>query len=138
MANTIKTSTTGVAADAPISVYAGSKENADLMPSQKKVFPGNFVGAAYASSNELGTDDVDFEADLIIDEEETSNKEAESGSQESAGLLDFNAPTLSDIQIISNETVYDAAGNPSVTVVFKVKNSSGQELKGINARIQSI
>lgn len=136
MANTIKTSTTGVAADAPISVYAGSKENADLMPSQKKVFPGNFVGATYASSSELGTDEVDFEADLITDDEETSSQE--SSSQDSSDSIVLRAPSLSDIQMISNQIVYDALGNPSVTVVLKVKNSSGQELKGINARIQSI
>ena len=46
------------------------------------------------------------------------------------------APSLSDIQVISREVVYDSAGNPSVQVVFKIKNSSGQKLKAINARVE--
>jgi hypothetical protein len=41
------------------------------------------------------------------------------------------------MQLVSNSVVYDAAGNPSVTAVFKIKNSSGRELKGINVRVQS-
>ena len=39
-------------------------------------------------------------------------------------------------QIISNTLVFDAAKNPSTTVVFRIKNSSGTTLKGINARIE--
>jgi hypothetical protein len=45
-------------------------------------------------------------------------------------------PSLSDIQLFSKNVVYDAAGNPSVELVFKIKNSSGQALKGINARVE--
>jgi hypothetical protein len=135
MASSINKSTTGIASDAPISVYAGSKENADLLASQKKVFPGNVVGAVYAASTELGSDEIDFEEDLVGDDfatTETSSNEA------AATILGSISPYISDISVISNEVVYDAAGNPSVTVVLKVKNSSGQTLKGINARVQAL
>lgn len=45
-------------------------------------------------------------------------------------------PSLSDIEIISNEVVLDAANIPSAKVVFKVKNSSGVELKSIFVRVE--
>lgn len=135
MVQKIKPSTTGIATDAPISVYAGSKENADLLASQKKVFPGNIVGATYAASTQLETDDVDFEVDLVVDDFDSSIINSTENSNQSVFL---DTPRLSDVSIISNQVVYDAAGNPSVTVVLKIKNSSGQELKGMNARIQAL
>lgn len=135
MVSKIKPSTTGIATDAPIAVYAGSKENADLLASQKKVFPGNAVGATYASSNELGVDDVDFEVDLVAEDEASVVVE---GSETATESIFVETPRLSDVSIVSNQVVYDAAGNPSVTVVLKIRNSSGQEIKGMNARIQSL
>jgi hypothetical protein len=134
MSNSIKPSNTGFASDSPISVYAGSKEDADLLPSQKKVFPGNAVGAVYAASTELSTDDVDFEADLVGDDYATT----ENTSTSAAEVSFYTVPSLSDVSVLSNEVVYDAAGNPSITLVLKVKNSSGQTLKGMNARIQAL
>ena len=50
----------------------------------------------------------------------------------------FAVPNSSDISILSNSVVYDASGQPSVTAVFKIKNSSGKTLKGINVRVQSL
>lgn len=135
MTKNIKPSTTGIAADAPISVYAGSKENADLLASQKKVFPGNVVGATYVASTELGTDEVDFEVDLVADDQATSIVE---GSDIATENVFVETPRISDISEIFNEVVYDAAGNPTVTVILKIKNSSGQEIKGMNARIQAL
>lgn len=135
MTKNIKPSTTGIAADAPISVYAGSKENADLLASQKKVFPGNVVGATYVASTELGTDEVDFEVDLVADDQATSIVE---GSDIATENVSVETPRISDISEIFNEVVYDAAGNPTVTVILKIKNSSGQEIKGMNARIQAL
>jgi hypothetical protein len=43
-------------------------------------------------------------------------------------------PNLSDISVISNEVVYDAANNPTAKLVFKIKNSSGEELIGVSVR----
>jgi len=45
-------------------------------------------------------------------------------------------PSLSDIEIISNEVVFDSAGLPSAKIIFKVKNSSGKILKAIDARVE--
>jgi hypothetical protein len=45
-------------------------------------------------------------------------------------------PSLSDIEIISNELVFDSAGLPSAKIIFKVKNSSGKVLKAIDARVE--
>jgi hypothetical protein len=45
-------------------------------------------------------------------------------------------PSLSDIEVISNEVVYDSANNPTAKIVFKVKNSSGVQLKAVNVRVE--
>jgi|GEM_PF-5515722 hypothetical protein len=45
-------------------------------------------------------------------------------------------PKLSDIEIVSNEVVFDLAGIPSAKIVFKVKNSSGKMLKAIDMRVE--
>lgn len=45
-----------------------------------------------------------------------------------------STPLLSDIKVLSNTVVYDAANNPSVRVVFRVTNSSGRVLKGVNVK----
>ena len=135
MTNKINTSNTSIAADAPIAVYSGSKENLDLLASQKKVYPGNVVGAVYVASTELGTEDIDFELDLAEGDQASTIAEEDIASNLLSAVY---APSISDVSVVSNEVVYDAAGNPSITVVLKVKNSSGQTLKGINARIQAL
>jgi len=45
-------------------------------------------------------------------------------------------PSLSDIEIISNEVVFDSAGIPSAKIIFKVKNSSGKVLTAIHSRVE--
>ena len=45
-------------------------------------------------------------------------------------------PSLSDIEIVSNEVVFDSAGIPSAKIVFKVKNSSGKVLTAIHSRVE--
>jgi len=47
-----------------------------------------------------------------------------------------NTPLLSDIQVVSNEVVYDASGNPTSKIVFKIKNSSGESLKAVNVKVE--
>ena len=47
-----------------------------------------------------------------------------------------STPLLSDIKVLSNLVVFDAANNPSVKVVFRVTNSSGKVLKGVDVRRQ--
>jgi len=126
-----KPSTTSVAADAPIAIYSNSPEANDLGPNYRRLIPGNVVGALYLGSSDIGYNEID--ETLVIAEDAAAEEKAVDGV---TTILYPSAPSLSDIQIISNNVVYDATGNPSVEVVFKIKNLSGQNLKGINARLE--
>jgi len=124
-----KISTTGIGNVAPVTVYSNSKENNDLSPNSKIVLPGNVVGPMSVASPDLDSDEINLE---ITPEDDPAVV---------VGNPDpflYGVPQLSDMQLISNSVVYDASGNPSVTAVFKIKNSSGRELKGINVRVQSV
>lgn len=98
-----------------------------------------FESAQYAAAQrqgKLGSDNVDddlSEGEEEEEEEDTGDgEESESGEEgESKGR-----PSLSDIEVISNEVVLDAANIPSAKIVFKVKNSSGTELKTIQVRVE--
>jgi hypothetical protein len=126
-----KPSTTSVAADAPIVIYSNSPEANDLGPNYRRVIPGNVVGALYMGSPDIGYDEID--GALVIAENETAEQNV---TESVTSVLYPSAPSLSDIQVVSNNVVYDAIGNPSVELVFKIKNSSAQNLKAINARIE--
>ena len=126
-----KPSTTSVAADAPIVIYSNSPEAKDLGPSYIKVIPGNVVGPLYLSSPDVSFDEID--GSLVIAEDSNTEKVV---AEESSSTFYPSSPFLSDIEMVSNIVTYDAAGNPSAEVVFKIKNSSGQTLKGINARVE--
>jgi hypothetical protein len=126
-----RVSTTSVTADAPIALYSNSPENNDLGPNYKKVIPGNTVGAMYLSSGDISYNEID--GTVVIIEEAAAAAAAADGTKPTEIP---STPSLSDIQVVSKDVVYDAAGNPSVQVVFKIKNSSGQSLKAINARVE--
>ena len=126
-----RVSTTSVTADAPIALYSNSPENNDLGPNYKKVIPGNTVGAMYLSSGDIGYSEIDGTIVVVEEAAAAAAAAAEAKPSEVAA-----APSLSDIQVLSKDVVYDAAGNPSVQVVFKIKNSSDKKLKGINARVE--
>jgi hypothetical protein len=128
---TERVSTTSVTADAPIALYTNSPENTDLSTNYKKLIPGNTVGAMYLASGDIGYNETD--GTTIVVEEEAAAVAAAEGAKATEVP---GAPSLSDIQIVSKDVIYDAAGNPSVQVVFKIKNSSGQKLKAINARVE--
>ena len=126
-----RVSTTSVTADAPIALYSNSPENNDLGPNYKKVIPGNTVGAMYLSSGDIGYSEIDGTIVVVEEAAAAAAAAAEAKPSEVAA-----APSLSDIQVLSKDVVYDAAGNPSVQVIFKIKNSSCKKLKGINARVE--
>jgi hypothetical protein len=126
-----RVSTTSVTADAPIALYSNSPENNDLGTNYKKVIPGNTVGAMYLSSGDIGYSEIDGTIVVVEEAAAAAAAAAEAKPSEVAA-----APSLSDIQVLSKDVVYDAAGNPSVQVIFKIKNSSGKKLKGINARVE--
>jgi hypothetical protein len=126
-----KPSTTSVAADAPIALYSNSPEVTDLGPNYRRLIPGNTIGARYLGSADIGYSEID--GTLYQAEDAAAEEKA---AEEASDVKVLSAPSLSDIQVVSKNVVYDAAGNPSVEIVFKIKNSSGQELKGINTRVE--
>jgi hypothetical protein len=124
---TKRVSTTSVTADAPIALYSNSPENNDLGPNYKKVIPGTM----YLSSGEISSSEIDGTVVVVEEAAAAAAAAAEAKSTEVP-----TAPSLSDIQVVSKDVVYDSSGNPSVQVVFKIKYSSGQKLKAINARVE--
>jgi len=82
--------------------------------------------AAAQIQGRLGSDNIDDG----LSEEEEEDQESSDNSKSN------NRPNLSDIEIVSNEVVLDAANIPSAKIVFKVKNSSGVELKAVNVRVE--
>ena len=110
----------------PLDFYTNSNHLAFVLPK---------FGAAQ-NQGKLGSNDIDD--DLSEEEEEESEEEeleSEEGEESEEGRSK-GRPSLSDIEVISNDVVYDSANNPTATVVFKVKNSSGVELKAINVRVE--
>ena len=101
--------------------------------------------AAAQRPGRLGSDDID---DGISEEQgdESEEEDGDKGDQgdegdegddgEESEERKRNTPNLSDIEVVSNEVVYDASGNPTAKIVFKVKNSSGVELKAVNVRVE--
>lgn len=128
-----RVSTTNVAADAPIALYSNSPENTDVSGNYKIVIPGNTIGAMYLSSGEIGYNETDG---TTLAAEDAAAAAAAAAEEAAKSNTVIGHPSLSDIQVVSKTVVYDSAGNPSVEVVFKIKNSSGKTLKGINARVE--
>lgn len=130
-----KISETAVGAPAPVVAYAGSAEAALIAPHRRVTIASNVVGANFFPSSSLYIDDIDPEDVEITTKDDEDKKKAE----EEAELVKLRrAPFLMDIELVSNTIVYDAAGNPSSTVVFKVRNSSGETVKSVNARVKVI
>lgn len=92
--------------------------------------------AAAQRQGKLGSDDIDD--GLSKEEEEETEEEKEEEKEESEESEDEKKgrPNLSDIEVVSNEVVLNAANIPSAKIVFKVKNSSGVQLKAINVRVE--
>jgi hypothetical protein len=91
--------------------------------------------AAAQRSGKLPPDDPDDDSEDGEDgeeEEEEEEKEEEDGEEgETKGR-----PSLSDIEIVSNEVIRGVGDLPTAKIVFKVKNSSGVKLKAINVRVE--
>lgn len=131
-----KISNTKVGIVSPITAYADGKEVRDVAAQYLKVFPANavganVVGAANNVSMSLDDDDVSPESNTTVSTE--TKKEVDEKKEE---IIVKKAPLPADVELVSNTISYDATGTPSVTVVFKVRNSSGQPIKAVNARVQ--
>ncbi len=99
--------------------------------------------AAAQRQGKLGSDNIDDGISVEQGEESEEEQEGEEGNEgdegdegEESEERKKNTPNLSDIEVISNEVVYDASGNPTAKIVFKVKNSSGVDIKAVNVRVE--
>ena len=122
-------SNTGIGAVPPIVAYSDSKEANDIASSYVKIYPAYIVSSLGKPSSSLYTSSVDPEDAVSADSNSNEDKKATSA-------VARKAPTLMDIELVSNTVVFDAAGNPTATVVFKVRNSSGEDVKSVKAKVK--
>ena len=86
--------------------------------------------AAAQREGKLASDAIDDPvADPFEDDPEAPEEPQEPGDPN-------KRPALSDIEVVSNEAIRGVADIPTAKIVFKVKNSSGVELKAINVRVE--
>ena len=137
MREKIRVSKTGVTSSGRIALYTNSPEATDMDPSLVSYIQGNSLSPLYLTTADSDTEDIS-EDDVTIVSASDSTKSANDSEEASSSTRIKKVPSLSDISIVSNTVVYDAAGNPSVTLVFKIKNSSGETLKGMNARVELV
>jgi hypothetical protein len=130
-------SKSGVTTTGRFPLFSNSPEINDADPSLVRIVRGNSLSALYLSvGSDLLSEDVDALDGTLVTGEERSGDE---GNKSTDGeVFRKGVPNVSDISIVSNTVVYDAAGNPSVTLVFKIKNSSGETLKGMNAKVELV
>ena len=130
-------SKSGVTTTGRFPLFSNSPEINDADPSLVRLVAGNSLSALYlAVGSDLLSEDVDALDGTLVTGEERSGDE---GNKSTDGeVFRKGVPNVSDISIVSNTVVYDAAGNPSVTLVFKIKNSSGETLKGMNAKVELV
>ena len=128
----VRISKTAVTSSGRIAMYTNSPT--DLDPSLIDYIAGNSLSPIYLSTLDTDAEDVSLDDLVIVDESESKDLEEE--EEESSTKTKF--PSLGDISIVSNTVVYDSAGKPSVTLVIKIKNSSGEILKGMNARLELV
>ncbi len=133
----IRISKTGVTSSGRIALYTNSPEATDMDPSLVSYIQGNSLSPLYLTTADSDTEDIS-EDDVFLVESSDSTQSANDSEEASSSTRIKKVPSLSDISIVSNTVVYDAAGNPSVTLVFKIKNSSGETLKGMNARVELV
>lgn len=135
MREKIRVSKTGVTSSGRIALYTNSPEATDMDPSLVSYIQGNSLSPLYLATADLDTEDISDDDASIVDSADASKSSEESEEASSSSRIK-KIPSLSDISIVSNTVVFDSAGNPSVTLIFKVKNSSGETLKGMNARVE--
>jgi hypothetical protein len=126
-----KESTTSVGVVAPLTDYADGITTYYLAPHFGRNYPVRRDGDLISVSLEDESFVVEGE-----DDRTTSPEDPEDPKDPEKPGLSRKSPTLMDIELISNEVVYDAANNPTAKVTFKIRNSSGETVKAVNALVQ--
>lgn len=132
-------SKSGVTTTGRFPLYSNSPEVNDADPSLVRLVAGNSLSALYLSAgSDLLGEDIDLLDGTLVEGDGSSSELSNEASLTPSDFFRAGVPNISDISIVSNTVVYDAAGNPSVTLVFKIKNSSGETLKGMNAKVELV
>jgi hypothetical protein len=131
MAKNKKESTTSVGVVSPIADYADGLATFYLAPHLGRNYPVRRDGDMISVSLE----DDGFPPEDPEDPENPGDPDPGDTDPGKPGGP-RNAPTLMDIELISNEVVYDAANNPTAKVTFKVRNSSGGPVKAVNVLVE--
>jgi hypothetical protein len=120
-------SRSGVTTTGRFPLYSNSPEVTDMDPALIYLRRGNSLSNLYLTGSDFTEDDIgdDFGGEIG---DETGNEGKEDTRK--------GIPSKSDISIVSQTIDVDVLGQPTVTVIFKIKNSSGETLKGMNARIE--
>ena len=125
-----KESTTSVGVVAPLTDYADGITTYYLAPHFGRNYPVRRDGDLIS---------VSLEDESFVVEGEEGGEGPESpedpNDPEKPGLT-RKSPTLMDIELISNEVVLDAANIPTAKVTFRIRNSSGEVVKAVNALVQ--
>lgn len=131
MTSSEKKSTTSVAFGAPVTDYADGIASFYVAPHFRRTIPirkdGDIVSMYLEAEEEYLVSGEKSLEDLLNPEPKESEKSKKVNSKKS--------PTLMDISLLNKTVVYDAAGNPSATVVLKIRNSSGEPVVGIKALV---
>ena len=125
-----KESTTSVGVVAPLTDYADGITTYYLAPHFGRNYPVRRDGDIISVS-------LEDESFVVAGEDDSDGPDSieDPNNPEKPGLA-RKSPTLMDIELISNEVVYDAANNPTAKVTFKVRNSSGEMVKAVNVLVQ--
>lgn len=103
-----------VAKIAPLGVVANSHEARNIDPKYIKIVSGEVVNNYSISGSGSIVDTI------VLDE-----------VYEKPGV-----PHMEDISIVKNSTYVDAKNNVRTQIVFRVKNSSGEPIIGVDARLE--
>ena len=130
MATNKKESTTSVGVVAPLTDYADGITTYYLAPHFGRNYPVRRDGDVISVS-------LEDESFVVAVEEGGEGPEGleDPNDPEKPGLT-RKSPTLMDIELISNEVVYDASNNPTAKITFRVRNSSGESVKAVNVLVE--
>ena len=91
----------------------------------------NYLAFRSAAAAAARVRDQQSKEDLDDDEDDEKDDDDEDDDKDEEN---FSVPQISDIEVISNEVELSAAGIPTAKVIFKIRNSSGSQLKAVEAR----
>lgn len=137
MAKDKKESTTSVGVVAPLTDYADGITTYYLAPHFGRSYPvrkdgdivSNLLDGSYLGDDDFPGDETD-DPNNPNDPSDPKKQDPESPSTVR------KSPTLMDIELVSNEVVYDAANNPTAKITFRIRNSSGEPVKAVNGLVQ--